>query len=99
MGRAFHLHEALIGALLRARALADGGSQEAAATALLEAFDHVIELYATLDPAERPEVSAHLSRVYDGTIERIERARHGRVAVLDEAVRILCPLRDALAVV
>jgi flagellin-specific chaperone FliS len=90
------LHDALLDALCRAQTAQAMGADDARREALSSAFEALVELYATLDHARRPEVSAHLHALYDRCIERIEGARHGDFKGLDEAVRMLRPVRDAM---
>jgi hypothetical protein len=70
---------------------------EAGRQALDEAFALLGALYAALDPARHPELSAYLTSAYDGCLRHIGEARPGRCEGLAVVITLLRHIRDAAA--
>jgi flagellar secretion chaperone FliS len=66
---------------------------------LSKAYAIVSELYIALDHDVAPELCQQLEGLYSFAMDRLSHAsRKGELAPLDEAIRVLTPLREAWAV-
>jgi flagellar protein FliS len=75
---------------IRARNVARAGE------ALSRAHAIISELYGSLDHAAYPELCTNLAKLYDFCLTRLTYAnRHRDVAVIDEIIRVLTPIREA----
>lgn len=92
------LYDGSLSRLRDAREAIEAGDRSRSQALLCRAHAIVSELQSTLDPQHAPEICAQLESLYDFVLHRITKAHlRSELESIDDAVRVLRPLRDTWA--